>query len=47
MEDLVDDMNKLNSALNETHVVIQDFASLAKRNKAANIITSDIIKVNC
>ena len=46
MEDVVEDMNKLNNALNETHGVMQDFAVLAKRSKAANIITSDIIKVN-
>ena len=47
MDDLVEDMNKINSALNETHVVMHGFAILAQRNKAANIITSDIIKVNC
>ena len=29
MDDLVEDMNKINSALNKTHVVMQDFAILA------------------
>ena len=45
MEEVVEDMNKINAALNETHSIMQDFAILAKRSKASNIITSDIIKV--
>ena len=45
MEDILEDMNKINAALNESHSAMQDFAILANSSKAANIITSDIIKV--
>ena len=45
MEEIVEDMNKINAALNESHSIMQDFVILANRSKAANIITSDIIKV--